>query len=274
MSTKYNDRNMTKTVLTIAGSDSGGSAGIQADLKTFEARGVFGTSAITILTAQDTRRVHAAQPVAEAFIEAQIRAVLDDIGADAVKTGLLARVGVVQLVAQVLPEYHIKTIVVDPVMLDGYGKVFVSAETIDAYRNELFPLAKIITPNLDEARILTGQAIESADNMKDAARALHDLGPEAVLLKGGHLPDDGEMIDLLYDGDAFHELRSPRLTVDNPHGVGCTLASAIAAELAKDQELLAAVTIAQRYLHRALAASPKIGSGRSPVLHTVGRPPT
>jgi hydroxymethylpyrimidine/phosphomethylpyrimidine kinase len=254
-------------VLSIGGSDSGGSAGIQADLKTCEARGVFGCTAITVVTAQNTVSVTGAHPLPEEFIQAQIDAVMSDIAPQTLKTGLLGRASVVEMVARI----NVSNRVIDPVLLDGSGRQIVSDETVTAYREKLFPLATVITPNLDEAALLAGLSI--SDDPREMARKLHDFGPDFVLIKGGHLTQTDHIIDLLYDGENYIELTAPRLPVENPHGVGCTFASAIAAELAKGQRPKDAVKIAHEYLHAALKGSLdwKLGAGRSPVNHGVGR---
>ena len=270
-----------KRVLTIAGSDSGGSAGIQADLKTFEARGVFGTTAVTVVTAQDTYGVKAVHMMPEDFIRAQATAVLDDIGADALKTGLLGRETVVHLAAELVRAYNIQRVVVDPVLLDGRGRQFVSDEAVTAYREVLFPLVAVITPNLDEAALLAGIEIRTINDMHTAAQRLHEFGVKTVLVKGGHLADADSSVthitDVIFDGNQFIELTALRLPVKNPHGVGCTFASAVAAELAKGQPAIAAITTAHHYLQAALAGilefENRIGGGRTPVFHGVGRPP-
>lgn len=248
---------------------------MQADLKTFEARGVFGCTALTVITAQDTRAIKQVQPLPEPFIQAQIEAVLDDIGADAIKTGLLGRDSVVKLVAEVIKRYGIQNTVIDPVLMDGYGKQFVSDETLRTYRETLFPLATFITPNLDEAALLVGMTAHTPAEVQELARRLHDLGSRYVLIKGGHLNSGDTIIDLVYDGQNFVELTAPRLPLENPRGVGCTFAAALAAELAKGQPPLGAAEIAHRYLQAALRGSldRQVGIGRQPVFHGVGRPP-
>jgi hydroxymethylpyrimidine/phosphomethylpyrimidine kinase len=260
-----------RRVLAIGGSDSGGSAGIQADLKTYAARDVFGCTAITVVTAQDTNGVQAAHALPEDFVQSQIDVVLQDIGADVVKTGLLGRASIVQLVAEALRNYSISLAVVDPVIMNGKNEVFVSPETIDAYKTLLFPLATVITPNLDEAALLAGMMIQSMPDMYEAARRLHDLGTRYVLVKGGHFSEGKRLLDLVYDGKQFLELTAWRLPVENPHGVGCTFASAIAAELAKGEPPLSAVSKAHKYLQRALARglSWQVGHGRPPVNHSL-----
>ncbi|MCL4880141.1 MAG: bifunctional hydroxymethylpyrimidine kinase/phosphomethylpyrimidine kinase [Anaerolineae bacterium] len=264
-----------RRVLSIGGSDSGGSAGIQADIKTLEARGVFGSTAITAVTAQDTLKVHRVHFVPDEYIRAQIEVVLNDIGTDAVKTGFLAKESVVTLVAEEVQRYQLPHIVVDPVLVDGSGKPFVSAGTITAYRDRLLPLATLITPNADEAALLTGSPMRTHEDLYEAAKLLHGLGSQAVVVKGGHLPDNDIILNVFYNGAQFINLTAPRLPADNPHGVGCTFASAAAAELAKGRSLTEAVTLAHRYLQEALAGSQSwtLGKGRLSVNHAVGRPP-
>lgn len=260
-------------VLAIGGSDSGGSAGIQADLKTLTARGVYGTSVLTIITAQNTMGVQQSFPLPIPFIQQQIRAVLDDIGTSAIKTGLLGRADVVQMVADEAQRNGQAMLVVDPVLVNGEGHLIVSAETVGAYLEILFPQATIVTPNLDEASRLVGMPPATClDDFYGLARKLHALGrSKAVLIKGGHLNDTDHVVDLLFDGQSFTELSAPRLPVENPHGVGCTYASAIAAELARGFSIKSAVQTAHAYLHRALsgALNWQLGQGRSPVRHFV-----
>ena len=256
-------------VLTIAGSDSSGAAGAQADLKTFEARGVYGLSALTVLTAQNSAGIQAVLPLALDFIEQQVDSVLSDMGADLVKTGLLLREDVIRLVADKLAYYHLPA-VIDPVLIDGQGRHLVKTEAEHAYRELLFPRALIITPNLDEARILTALNLQSLDEVKNGARSLCATGAHYALVKGGHAPGS-EVVDVLYDShtERFYEFRAPRLPEWNARGTGCTLASAIAAEVAKGQEIPAAVEIAKRYVSQALqsAAEWQLGKGRGTVFH-------
>jgi len=259
-------------VLAVGGSDSGGSAGIQADLKTYEACGVFGCTALTMLTAQNTLGVKGMYPLPEDFIAAQMQTVLDDIGADATKTGFLGRVSVVQVVAQIITAYRLPHVVVDPVLLDGKGQQIVSDEALAAYKDRLFPLAAVITPNLDEAALLTGIPIQTKADIYEAARRLHGLGVGVVVVKGGHLRDGDAILNLVYDGQQFTPLSAPRLSVENPHGVGCTFASAIAAALARGVDPPQAIQSAHEYLQAALMGSLgwRLGRGRSPVFHGVG----
>lgn len=259
-----------RRVLAIGGSDSGGSAGIQADLKTYEAHGIFGTSAITMITAQNTLGVQHATPIPLELIEQQINSVLSDIGADAIKTGLLGRDVVVKLVANQATTFDDIPLVVDPVLVNGKGDAIVSPETVQAYQNVLFPLATIITPNIDEARWLTNMdAIQNLGDCYTAARRLYDFGVRTVLIKGGHLENRETLTDLFFDGTNFVELTAPTLPVNNPHGIGCTFASAIAAELAKGNPPFGAVHSAHQYLQEALrnALDWHLGHGRTPVNH-------
>lgn len=258
-----------RRVLTIAGSDSGGSAGIQADLKTLTARGVFGATAITVVTAQNTLAVQQALPLPLDMIAAQIEAVLSDIGADVIKTGLLGRPEVVDLVANYLVAQDKIPAVIDPVLVNGHGMKIVSEETVDAYRRHLLPLASVITPNLDEAAWLTElDTIATVDDFYTAAHRLHRLGATGVLIKGGHL-GGAEKTDLFFDGETYLVLKATALPIENPHGVGCTLASAIAAEMAKGASSLAAIRSAHAYLQATLRDSLEwqLGRGRPAVNH-------
>lgn len=255
-------------VLTIAGSDSGGSAGVQADLKTYTARQVFGLSAITAVTAQNTQGVQSVHVLPVDMVRAQIESVISDIGISVVKTGLLLNAEIISMVAEIVPDVPI---VVDPVLVNGQGKQIVSNDAITAYREQLIPRASIITPNMDEVELLSGiNAIKNSDDFYGAARALYQLGTAYVLIKGGHL-DGQEITDMLFDGAHFYEWHKPALPVENPHGVGCTFASAIAAEIAKGSPMPQAVETAHEYLYRALTGTLhwQLGHGRSPVNHFV-----
>ncbi len=261
-----------KRALTIAGSDSGGGAGIQADLKTFAARGVFGMSAITALTAQNTVGVQGVFEIPPDFIALQIDAVITDIGADAVKTGMLSSATIIATVTRKIREYHLAPLVVDPVMVAKSGDPLLRADARDALIRELLPLATVVTPNLHEARVLCGFEITNLDEMRRAARVIRALGPQNVVVKGGHLPETSDAIDLLFDGDTFREYRAPRIESNHTHGTGCTFASAIAAELAKGHPVAKAVGIAKDYLTQTLRASVglEIGHGHGPMNHFSG----
>jgi len=258
-------------VLTIAGSDSGGGAGIQADIKTISACGCYAASAITAITVQNTLGVECVEPVSVPIIEGQIRAVLDDIGADAIKIGMLHNEEVVHAVAQLLRHYnHIKNVVLDPVMVSTSGHRLIEANAICALQHELIPLAQVITPNLPEAEILLGRAISCQAEMPEAARALGQQMQVSVLLKAGHLSED-QLVDILYDWtkDELYEYPSPRLHTINTHGTGCTMSSALASYLAKGLPLNDAVKETTCYMQGAIAAGAayKIGHGFGPVAH-------
>ena len=256
-------------VLTIGGSDSGGSAGIQADLKTLTACGVFGMNVITALTAQNTLGVQGIHPIPIEFIAAQAEAVLNDEGADVIKVGFLGRAEVVTWVADLAARYPHIPLVVDPVLVNGAGALIVSPETLAAYRTQLIPRAAILTPNLDEASLLADyNTVQGMEALQNIAHHLHGLGARYVLIKGGHLPEEGIM-DVFYNGHRFTIFTAERLPINNPHGVGCTLASAIAAYLAKGCSMDDAVQNAHQYLQRALAGclAWELGAGRAAVNH-------
>jgi len=261
--------------LTIAGSDSGGGAGIQADLKTFAAFGVYGCSVITAITAQNTRQVTGVEPVSPDMVRKQLEAVLSDIRPDVVKTGMLANAAIIGAVASALSAARRIPLVLDPVMLSKSGDALLAPDAAATLREQLFPLADLITPNVPEAEVLTGKILTTDDDFHEAARQLHRMGARAVLLKGGHRPrlqaeaDLGrsEVIDLLYDGGEFHSIRGPWVNTPHTHGTGCTLASAIAAGLAQGLELHPAVLQARTYLTKALEAGFPVGQGLSPVHH-------
>lgn len=253
--------------LTIAGSDSGGGAGIQADLKTFQALGVFGMSAVTALTAQNTLGVQGIHAVPPGFVRQQIDSVLDDIGADAVKTGMLANASIIAVVADALDQHHVERLVVDPVSASKHGDPLLEPDAVSTLRNRLLPLATVVTPNVGEVRVLTGVEVESAQDLPRAAEAILGLGPRWALIKGGHLPGNEDAIDLLTDGDVRQEIRSRRLDTRDTHGTGCTLASAIAAELAKGAAVEDAVRTAKRVVTGAIAHGVRVGAGIGPVDH-------
>jgi hydroxymethylpyrimidine/phosphomethylpyrimidine kinase len=254
------------TAMTIAGSDSGGGAGIQADLKTFSALGVFGTSAITALTVQNTIGVSGVEVMTPAFVSAQIDAILDDIGADAVKTGMLATAGIVEVVAEQAAKRRFERLVVDPVMVATSGDRLLADDAVDAYRHQLFRRALIVTPNHDEAEVLSGGELRDDEAVREGARAIAAMGAKWVLMKGGHRPG-AEVVDVLYDGRDFREYRHARIETTSTHGTGCTLASAIAARLAHGDAVPDAVRAATDYLHEAIKRAPGIGHGHGPVHH-------
>ena len=259
-------------VLTIAGSDSGGGAGIQADLKTFAALGCYGMSAITALTAQNTVGVRAIHGVPADFLKEQIAAVIEDIGVDAVKIGMLHAPEIVEVVAWAIDHYQLQQVVLDPVMVATSGDALIRQETIASLVSELFPRASLITPNLDEAALLLGRPVREVADLDAACADLLGLGAQAVLLKGGHLGGD-ELTDLLALADQPAEqwlrLSGPRIATRNSHGTGCTLSSAIAAQLALGLELAEAVRAAHAYIRAALAAGAEVrtGQGHGPLNH-------
>ncbi len=260
---------MTACALTIAGSDSGGGAGIQADLKTFSALGVYGASVITALTAQNTREVRAIHDLPADFITAQIDTVLDDIPMDAVKIGMLGREEIIDAVAASLRARRPGPVVVDPVMVAKSGDRLLLPDAVAALRDRLVPLATIITPNVHEAGVLLERpAPTNEDEMADACQALLALGPNSVLVKGGHL-DTGESVDLFADQGGCVRLAAPRVDTDNTHGTGCTLSSAIAAFIARGESLAHAVRSAKDYVTAAIRSADRlaVGGGRGPVHH-------
>jgi hydroxymethylpyrimidine/phosphomethylpyrimidine kinase len=256
-------------VLSIAGSDSGGGAGIQADLKTFAALGCFGMTAITALTAQNTCGVRAIHPVPPDMLRAQIDAVLDDIGADAVKIGMLHSPEIVRTVAQAIDRHQLQRVVFDPVMVATSGAKLIDDPAIAVLVAELFPRATLITPNLDEAALLVGRPLTNTHDMAQAAAELLARGARAVLLKGGHLAGDTVMDLLLQPSTEPLWLQAPRIATANTHGTGCTLSSAIAAHLALGATLAQAVQLARDFVRQALqaGASVKTGQGEGPLNH-------
>jgi hydroxymethylpyrimidine/phosphomethylpyrimidine kinase len=257
---------MTPTALTIAGSDSGGGAGLQADLKTFLACGVHGLSAVTAVTVQNSLGVSASYPLPPHAVAEQIESVVTDIGVGAAKTGMLASAATVEAVADAVARLGISPLVVDPVAASQHGDPLLDPGGLAAMRRLLLPLATLLTPNTDEVRLLTGIDVRTDDDMRAAARALHALGPGWVLVKGGHLsgPDS---TDLLYDGTDFQPLRSPRLDTVHTHGSGDTLAAATCAALARGFDVPAAVRAGKRYVTAAVTHSYPLGHGRGPVGH-------
>lgn len=250
-------------VLTVAGSDSGAGAGIQADMKACAALGVYCTTVITAVTAQNTAGVQGIHTVPADFVEKQMLSVLTDIGADVVKTGMLPTVDIIRSICDVLKTYPVKALVVDPVLVATSGDELAGPAVLDVLREELLPMADLVTPNLPEASALIGgENVVNISDMREAAQAIHALGPRNVLVKGGHLPGTGGMVDVLYDGVDWHELSGSRVETHNTHGTGCTLASAIAAELAKGHPMLPAILAAKQYLADTLQQSAGLNIGR------------
>lgn len=254
-----------KKILTIAGSDSGGGAGIQADLKTITVLGAYGMSAITALTAQNTVGVQGVYPVPVDFIEQQMDSVLSDYGADGAKTGMLATPEIVVAVAEKLKAYRVEGLVVDPVMVAKGGDVLLTREARLSVREVLLPMAHVVTPNLPEAADLCGHPVEDLESMKAAAEEIHRLGTPYVLIKGGHLK--GDAVDLLFDGNGFQTFSSPRLSNRNTHGTGCTFSAALATLLAQGCTVPEAVEKAKQFITRAIAQSLDFGAGHGPTNH-------
>jgi len=254
-------------VLTIAGSDSGGGAGIQADLKTISALGGYAASVLTSITAQNTLGVQGVFNLSGDFIETQLDSVLSDIDITGAKTGMLANSEIIIAVAKKVQEYKLDRLVVDPVMVATSGDILLEAEAINNLKNKLLPLAYLVTPNMSEAGVLTGLKVKNLNDMKKAAKIIHKLGPKNVLVKGGHLPTMAT--DILYDGQQFIEYDAERINTKNTHGTGCTLSAAIATFLASGLNLAEAVKKAKNYLTKALQEGKdwKIGKGNSPVKH-------
>lgn len=251
--------------LTIAGSDSGGGAGIQADLKTFAALGVYGSSVITAVTAQNTVEVAAIAEVPEEVVIAQIDEVAHDIGAHAVKTGMLSSTSIIQNVADRLEAWGIPHLVVDPVMVSKGGVALLQPDAVDALKKDLLPFADVITPNIAEAETLANRRIASPAHAQEAAKAIAAMGPRTVIIKGGHLP--GSPIDLVYHDGIFTPFEGTRVDTQNTHGTGCTFSAAITAFLALGFPTLEAIRLAKSYIQNALEQSVAIGEGHSPVNH-------
>jgi hydroxymethylpyrimidine/phosphomethylpyrimidine kinase len=262
-----------RTALTIAGSDPSGGAGIQADLKTFAALGVYGTSAVTAITVQNTMGVVGVSPLAADLVTAQIEAVAGDITIHATKVGMLATAAIVEAVAAAILELELPLVVVDPVLVSTSGQRLLDEDGERVLRSELLPHALVVTPNIPEAEALAGIRIRSADDVREAARRIHDIGPAAVIITGGHAAgsEDGrpkpDVVDLLFDGKTFYEFRTPRVEMRHTHGTGCTFASAVAAELSLGHALPEAAGLAQQYVAGALAHGIAIGHGRGPINH-------
>lgn len=254
--------------LTIAGSDSGGGAGIQADIKTFQELGVYGMTVITAITAQNTLGVHGVYPVATEGIKEQLRAISEDLTPEAVKLGMLFSAEIIEVVANYIKEFEWNNIVLDPVMIAKGGASLLQQEAVAALKEHLLPLATVVTPNVPEAEVLTGIEIHNLEDSKKAAKVLHNLGAKYVVMKGGHAAYQGnEVIDLLFDGDTFTEYRSERSDSKQTHGSGCTFAAAVAAGLAKGYAVNEAVQEAKGFISIAIEDELNIGSGHGPTNH-------
>ena len=251
--------------MTIAGSDSGGGAGIQADLKTFAALGVYGTSVLTAITSQNTLRVTDVMELPTSLIASQIDAVLSDIGTDAVKTGMLSSSAIIETVAEKIREHGLRVLVVDPVMVAKGGDRLLQEEAVEALRNTLLPLAQVVTPNAPEAQVLTGREVRTLDDARDAARELVAMGARAAVVKGGHL--EGPATDILYDGKDFRLFTTQRIETTSTHGTGCSFASAIAAGLAKGLTVRDALAHAKSYVTAAIRQAFPMGQGHGPLNH-------
>jgi hydroxymethylpyrimidine/phosphomethylpyrimidine kinase len=251
--------------LTIAGSDSGAGAGIQADLKTFAALGVYGTSAITAITAQNTLGVIDIVELNPKIVAAQIDAVIEDIGAQAAKTGMLANAAIIEAVAEKIQQHKLTNLVVDPVMIATSGDLLLKKNAVNALRSVLIPLATVVTPNIPEANRLAELTITNARDIRRAAQRIADLGAQSVVIKGGHWR--GPATDLFFDGKKFRQLRTPRIRTAHTHGTGCTLSAAIAAYLARGEKLESAIMHAKTYITAAIRKGFAVGSGHGPVHH-------
>lgn len=254
-----------RNVLTVAGSDCSGGAGIQADLKTFSAHGVYGMSVITSVVAENTSRVISAEEISPEMIKAQLAAVFEDIEVHAVKLGMLSRAETISAVAEKLSEYRPQFLAADPVMLAKDGYPLMEPKALDAYKSRILPLVYLLTPNIPEAEVFTGTEIKTVHDMKAAAEKIRAMGAENVLIKGGHL--DGEAVDVLFDGKSFFTFEAKRISGKSPHGTGCTLSSAIAANLANGLLLEKAVEKAKEYLLGAIGQVLPVGKGNPPVNH-------
>ncbi len=267
-----NEPNPSKTqrfarVLTIAGSDSGGGAGLQADLKTFAALQTYGLCAVTAVTAQDTQRVHSTFEIPEELVARQIEVVIDDMGVDAVKTGMLSSGGIIDCVASLLRRYQVQQLVVDPVMISTGGDRLLEPDAVDQLVRSLLPLANVVTPNLSEAQVLAKTSLNTSEELRLAAREIHAMGPRFVVIKGGHSKDPEHAVDLFFDGTEFHYLEGKRIATVNTHGSGCTFAAAIAAYLAQGRSALESVTKAKEYVQGAIENALSLGKGKGPLGH-------
>jgi hydroxymethylpyrimidine/phosphomethylpyrimidine kinase len=253
--------------LTIAGSDSGGGAGIQADLKTFQELQVFGMSAVTAVTAQNTLGVQGVFPMSPEAVAKQMESIGEDLGADAVKTGMLFSSDIISAVAEQLKRFGWRRIVVDPVMIAKGGASLLREEAVRALQQQLLPLAELVTPNIPEAEVLTGFTIRTMEDRKDAAKRLFAYGAKHVVIKGGHEENTAEAVDLLYDGNGFVTIASKRMTTVHTHGTGCTFSAAATAELAKGRSVPEAVETAKAFIQAAIEDQLGIGGGHGPTNH-------
>ncbi|AWB43536.1 bifunctional hydroxymethylpyrimidine kinase/phosphomethylpyrimidine kinase [Paenibacillus sp. CAA11] len=255
------------TALTIAGSDSGGGAGIQADLKTFQELGVFGMSAITAITVQNTMGVSGVYPLPPEATAEQIEAVGSDFTVGALKTGMLFSADIIAAAAEQIRAFGWKNVVVDPVMIAKGGSELLQQEAVQALKELLLPLARVVTPNLPEAEVLSGLAIRTAADRREAAKRIGACGPQVVVIKGGHAEGSEQVVDLLYDGTGFSELSGPRIHTPHTHGTGCTFSAAIAAEMAKGAEVGQAVEVARAFIQAAIEENLGLGQGHGPTNH-------
>jgi hydroxymethylpyrimidine/phosphomethylpyrimidine kinase len=253
--------------LTIAGSDSGGGAGIQADLKTFQELKVYGMSALTAVTAQNTLGVQGVFPMEPEAVAKQIQSVGEDIGVDALKTGMLFNAEIIEAVSEKIKQFRWDKVVVDPVMIAKGGAPLLQQEAVSAMKEHLLPVCLVITPNIPEAEVLTSMSINSMDDKKEVARRIHEMGAKYVIIKGGHDEDTSKSVDLLFDGTEFELFSRPRLNTRNTHGTGCTFSAVIAAQLAKGASVYEAVSVAKEFIQAAIEEPLSIGKGHGPTNH-------
>ena len=253
--------------LTIAGSDSGGGAGIQAAIKTFQELGVYGMSALTAVTAQNTQGVHGVFSLSPEALGQQIEAVAEDLRPDAIKTGMLWNAEMIEAIVKQLEKHDLRNVIVDPVMIAKGGASLLNNEAVETLKQRLLPRAFAATPNIPEAEVLTGRSIKTMEDRKEAARDLYKMGVRYPIIKGGHQPQQKKVTDLLFDGEAFIEITNPFIETKNTHGTGCTFSAALAAEIAKGSGIHEAFETAESFVHEAVAHSLDIGSGHGPTNH-------
>jgi len=256
-----------KKALTIAGSDSGGGAGIQADLKTFQELGVYGMSALTAVTAQNTLGVQGVFPMTAEAVARQVQSVGEDIGTDAVKTGMLFNAEIIEAVAEKIKELCWERVVIDPVMIAKGGASLLQQQAVSALKEHLLPLCLIITPNIPEAEVLTGMSIRTIGEKKEAAKRIHELGAKNIVIKGGHDEETVQSVDVLFDGTDFTYFSTPRIGTKNTHGTGCTFSAAVTAQLAKGASVHESVSVAKEFIQAAIANPLDIGNGHGPTNH-------